>query len=83
MDNYRPRYIESQIERLLKSSSAVLVAGPKFCGKTTTCLRMSKSNVRLATRRNIELARMEPHNTLLGEQPRLIDEWQTVPELWD
>lgn len=83
MDNYRPRYIESQIERLLKSSSAVLVAGPKFCGKTTTCLRMSKSNVRLTTRRNIELARMEPHNTLLGEQPRLIDEWQTVPELWD
>lgn len=83
MDNYRPRYIESQIERLLKSSSAVLVAGPKFCGKTTTCLRMSKSNVRLATCRNIELARMEPHNTLLGEQPRLIDEWQTVPELWD
>lgn len=83
MDNYRPRYIESQIERLLKSCSAVLVAGPKFCGKTTTCLRMSKSNVRLATRRNIELARMEPHNTLLGEQPRLIDEWQTVPELWD
>ena len=83
MDNYRPRYIESQIERLLKSSSAVLVAGPKFCGKTTTCLRMAKSNVRLATRRNIELAQMEPHNTLLGEQPRLIDEWQTVPELWD
>lgn len=38
---------------------------------------------KLATRRNIELARMEPHNTLLGEQPRLIDEWQTVPELWD
>lgn len=83
MDNYRTRYIESQIERLLKSSSAVLVAGPKFCGKTTTCLRMAKSNIRLATRRNIELARMEPHNTLLGEQPRLIDEWQTVPELWD
>ena len=83
MDNYRKRYIESQIERLLKSSSAVLVAGPKFCGKTTTCLRMAKSNIRLATRRNIELARMEPHNTLLGEQPRLIDEWQTVPELWD
>ncbi len=83
MDNYRKRYIESQIERLLKSSSAVLVAGPKFCGKTTTCLRMAKSNIRLATRRNIELARVEPHNTLLGEQPRLIDEWQTVPELWD
>lgn len=38
---------------------------------------------KLATRRNIELARVEPHNTLLGEQPRLIDEWQTVPELWD
>lgn len=83
MDNYRKRYIESQIERLLKSSSAVLVAGPKFCGKTTTCLRMAKSSIRLATRRNIELARVEPHNTLLGEQPRLIDEWQTVPELWD
>jgi predicted AAA+ superfamily ATPase len=81
MDNYRKRYIESQIERLLKSSSAVLVAGPKFCGKTTTCLRMAKSNIRLVTRRNIELARVEPHTTLLGEQPRLIDEWQTVPEL--
>ena len=83
MGNYRTRYIEKQIERMLKSSSAVLVAGPKFCGKTTTCLRMAQSNVRLVTRQSIELAKMEPRKTLVGEQPRLIDEWQTVPELWD
>ena len=77
------RYIEAQIERRLQSSGAVLLAGPKFCGKTTTAQRLAKSFVKLNTRQAIDLARMEPRNTLIGEQPRLIDEWQTVPDIWN
>ena len=83
MGAYLNRYIEAQIERRLQSSGAVLLAGPKFCGKTTTAQRLAKSFVKLNTRQAIDLARMEPRNTLIGEQPRLIDEWQTVPDIWN
>ena len=80
---YYTRLIEKQIERTLKSSGAVLVAGPKFCGKTTTCMRFQKSYIKLNTKQRIELARMDPRSVLPGEYPRLIDEWQTVPDIWN
>lgn len=83
MNNYLPRYIESTISRKMKSSGVVLVEGPKFCGKTTTCEIFAKSEIRLNTKSAIEIARIEPSNVLLGEKPRLIDEWQTVPDLWN
>jgi len=83
MMKYLSRYIESVIERKLKSSGVVLVSGPKFCGKTTTSERFAKSKVKLNTRPIIELARLEPRNMLKGETPRLIDEWQTVPDIWN
>lgn len=83
MKKYFSRLIESKIEKKLKSSGALLVAGPKFCGKTTTCMRYQKSFVSLNTRQAIELARLNPKGALEGETPRLVDEWQAVPDIWN
>lgn len=83
MKKYYKRLIESKIERKLKTSGAVLVAGPKFCGKTTTCMLYQKSFIKLNTRQTIELAKMDPKGVLVGEKPRLIDEWQAVPDIWN
>ena len=80
---YYERLIEKEIERKLKSSGAVLVAGPKFCGKTTTCMKYQKSFVKLNTKQAIAMARMNPRGVLDGETPRLIDEWQKAPDIWN
>ncbi len=83
MKKYYKRLIESKIESKLKSSGAVLVAGPKFCGKTTTCMLYQKSFIKLNTRQTIELAKLNPKGVLIGDKPRLIDEWQAVPDIWN
>lgn len=83
MEDYLPRYIEYTISKKLKSSGVVVVEGPKFCGKTTTSALFAKSEIRLNTKAAIQLARIEPYNVLFGDRPRLIDEWQTVPDLWN
>lgn len=83
MAEYYNRLIERKIENKMKSSGAVAVEGPKFCGKTTTALRYAKSDIRLNTRQRIELARLQPKNVLKGDVPRVIDEWQTVPDIWN
>lgn len=80
---YYERLIEKEIERKLKSSGAVLVSGPKFCGKTTTCMKYQKSFVKLNTKQAIAMARMNPGGVLDGETPRLIDEWQKAPDIWN
>ena len=80
---YYDRLVEKDIERKLRSSGAVLVAGPKFCGKTTTCMKYQKSFVKLNTKQAIAMARMDPHGVLEGEKPRLIDEWQKAPDIWN
>ncbi|MCR5083602.1 MAG: DUF4143 domain-containing protein [Parasporobacterium sp.] len=80
---YYERYADKLIPRALKSSGAVLVAGPKFCGKTTTSLRYQKSVLRLNTQQAISIAQMNPAATLNGETPRMIDEWQKVPDIWN
>ena len=80
---YYKRLIEEAIDRKLKSSGAVLVAGPKFCGKTTTCMLYQKSFVKLNTKQAISMARMDPKGVLVGEKPRLIDEWQKAPDIWN
>ena len=80
---YYQRLIEGAIDRKLKSSGAVLVAGPKFCGKTTTCMLYQKSFVKLNTKQAISMARMDPKGALMGERPRLIDEWQKAPDIWN
>ena len=80
---YYTRYIEQTIERKLKSSGGILVTGPKFCGKTTTCMLFQKSFIKLNTNQAISIAQMNPRQTLVGEAPRLIDEWQKVPDIWN
>ena len=80
---YLKRFAEKNIEKALKSSGALVVVGPKFCGKTTTCMRFQKSFVKLNTTQTIRLARLSPAQTLIGDKPRLIDEWQTVPDIWN
>ena len=66
---HHERLVDSTIERKLRSSSAVLVAGPKFCGKTTTCMRFQKSFVKLNTKQAIALAKLDPKGTQAGESP--------------
>ena len=80
---YYERLIEEQIALKLKTSGAVVVAGPKFCGKTTTCMLYQKSFVKLNTKQAIAMARMNPKAVLVGENPRLIDEWQKAPDIWN
>lgn len=63
MEKYLLRYIERDIERKLKSSGAVVVCGPKFCGKTTTASRFAKSVLKLNTSYAIDVAQMEPRLT--------------------
>lgn len=80
---YYERLIEKNLELKLKSSGAVVVAGPKFCGKTTTCMLYPKSFIKLNTKQTISMARIDPRAVLEGEKPRLIDEWQKAPDIWN
>ena len=80
---YLTRYIEKEIAGALDTSGVVVVAGPKFCGKTTTCSLFAKSSYALDTKARIELAQSSPQSLLVGDAPRLIDEWQHVPDLWN
>lgn len=80
---YYKRLIEQEIELKMRTSGAVVVAGPKFCGKTTTCMLYQRSFVKLNTQQAINMARMNPKAVLNGEKPRLIDEWQKAPDVWN
>lgn len=87
MNNYRLRIADKLIEEKLEAVGAVLIEGPKFCGKTTTGEQIAKSVLYMAdpdTReRNIALATTNIKRLLTGDVPRLIDEWQIAPQLWD
>ena len=84
---YKKRIIDETIKKKLKAKGAVLVEGPKWCGKTTSCEQISKSKLYMSDpsqkNQNILLAQMNPELLLDGETPRLIDEWQIAPKLWD
>lgn len=80
---YLKRLIEDEINLGLKTSGAVLVSGPKFCGKSTTCALFAKSDIALDTDEIISAVKIEPRLALDGESPRLIDEWQKDPDLWN
>ncbi len=83
MSKYLKRYIEKEIEEALETSGVVVVAGPKFCGKTTTSELFAKSKFVLDTKSKIEMVKADPQLILMGDNPRLIDEWQNVPDLWN
>ena len=75
------------MKRKLAGKGAVLIQGPKWCGKTTTAEQQAKSILYMddpdIMRQNLELASISPKKLLVGETPRLIDEWQIAPQLWD
>ncbi|MCL2148184.1 MAG: DUF4143 domain-containing protein [Methanomassiliicoccaceae archaeon] len=87
MKEYMPRMIEDRLEKQLKAAGCVLMEGPKWCGKSTTAKRFSKTVVELQRASVLELYRTylatEEENLLRGERPILFDEWQKLPELWD
>lgn len=81
---YKSRLIDSELSKSLQASGAVLLEGPRGCGKTSTALDASASNVRLDTeKQKRQLASISPAMLLPGETPRLIDEWQLVPEIFN
>lgn len=84
---YKKRIADSLLDLQLESAGAVLIEGPKWCGKTTTAEQKAKSVLFMDDPENIEqnlmLAEARPKAILEGKTPRLIDEWQLAPKLWD
>ena len=87
MKQYKPRIADKILQDKLASKGAVLIEGPKWCGKTSTAEQIAKSTLYMQDpakkRQNLELADLAPDRLLQGETPRLIDEWQLSPKLWD
>lgn len=87
MKNYKCRIMDSLLEKKLQAKGAVLIEGPKWCGKTTTAEEIAASKIMLAKPDIKEhfksLLEIDTEAALAGEAPMLIDEWQTVPKLWD
>ena len=87
MTRYMSRCIDRSIERDLGIFGAVLIQGPKWCGKTTTAQRFAESTLSLSDPAGdfaaLQLARIDPAQAIVGATPRLIDEWQEEPKLWD
>ncbi len=87
MDSYRHRILDSLLEKKLQAKGAVLIEGPKWCGKTTTAEEFAASKIMLArtdVKNNFKnLLEIDTEAALAGHTPMLIDEWQTVPKLWD
>lgn len=87
MDDYKKRITDQLLEKKLKGKGAVLIEGPKWCGKTTTAEQISKSVLYMAKpedkNQNLTLVELNPELLLDGDTPRLIDEWQIAPKIWD
>lgn len=87
MKQYRPRIADDVLKRKLEGKGAVLIEGPKWCGKTTTAEQVAKSILYMdepgAREQNLTMASLNPGRLLVGSSPRLIDEWQIAPKLWD
>lgn len=87
MANYKHRIMDRILERKVKGKGAVLIEGPKWCGKTTTAKQLAKSYLDLGDsavlKQSTGLIEISPQTLLKGETPRLIDEWQALPPIWD
>lgn len=85
--DYKPRLIDNKIKEYLNLAKAICIEGPKWCGKTWTSIYHSSSQYYVGDPSNNftnrRLAEMDPLKVLSGDLPRLIDEWQEVPSLWD
>lgn len=84
---YKARIADRLLERKLEGKGAVLIEGPKWCGKTTTAEQRAKSILYMDSpedfESNLRMVDISPRLLLEGESPRLIDEWQLAPKLWD
>lgn len=84
---YKPRIADRLLARKMAGKGAVLIEGPKWCGKTTTAKQQAKSMLNLGDsnvlRQSLQMMELSPITLLEGDTPRLIDEWQTIPPLWD
>lgn len=84
---YKPRIVDQQVEKYLAAFGAICIEGPKWCGKTWTSSYHSQSEIYMGDPagnfQNRRLAELAPALVLEGDPPRLIDEWQEVPPLWD
>lgn len=87
MKSYRNRIADTILKRKLEGKGAVVIEGPKWCGKTTTAEQIAKSVLYMDDpankAQNITISEINPKQLLRGETPRLIDEWQIAPKLWD
>ena len=87
MKNYRKRIADDILKRKLEGKGAVLIEGPKWCGKTTTAEQLATSILYMddpqKKEQNIAMSELNPKRLLKGSTPRLIDEWQLAPKLWD
>lgn len=87
MSSYKPRIADALLARKLRGKGAVIVEGPKWCGKTTTAEQLAKSVLYMSKpedlKENLLMSDIDPSSLLEGETPRLIDEWQIAPGLWD
>ncbi|MFA6931382.1 MAG: DUF4143 domain-containing protein [Lentisphaeria bacterium] len=87
MRNYLPRICDTLLQNELASSGAILIEGAKWCGKTSTAMQSAKSILYMQdpdrASANLTLADTKPSLLLKGDSPRLIDEWQMAPVLWD
>lgn len=87
MTGYINRVVDNELAEQLEASGAVLIVGPKWCGKTTTASRQSRSIIKLQDVKlrstYLQMADTDPMKLLEGDTPRLIDEWQEAPILWD
>ncbi len=84
---YLPRITDRILEEYLEAFGAVLIVGPKWCGKTTTAEQYAASMIKLQDQKRskqyLMMADLDPARLLQGDTPRLIDEWQMAPVLWD
>ncbi len=84
---YKYRILDKVLGKRLKSIGAVLIEGPKWCGKTTTSEKLAQSVIYMSDPANknqyLEMAEINPQRLLEGATPRLIDEWQLAPKIWD
>ena len=87
MKEYKPRIADEILKDKLEAKGAVIIEGPKWCGKTTTAMQVAGSVLRMdePSKRdvNIQMSEIAPERLLQGKTPRLIDEWQIAPKLWD
>ena len=80
---YRPRFVDKQVEEALAAHGAVVLEGPRGCGKTMTGVAHAASAVFMDDPATVTLADIDADYPLIGERPRLIDEWQLRPEVWN